>query len=243
MDMLRSRPMHADLSPQSAVSAAGFGALSASRDRGPASGQAALTTDALGVEGVRMTYARNSEIFGEGEAAAHVYRVLKGVVRTYRILADGRRQIAEFFLPGDVFGLEAGAEHRTSAEAVTACELVSMRRSQIGERAMADSPTGHKLWALTLHHLRRSEEHMLVLGRKNACERLAWFLIDMSERIPAPDRVELPMSRQDIADYLGLTIETVSRTMTQLQDDEVIALPSCRQVLLKDRQGLCDLAA
>ena len=84
---------------------------------------------------------------------------------------------------------------------------------------------------------------MLVLGRKNACERLAWFLIDLSERIPAPDRLDLPMSRQDIADYLGLTIETVSRTMTQLQDEAVIALPSCRQVLLRDRQGLADLAA
>ena len=84
---------------------------------------------------------------------------------------------------------------------------------------------------------------MLVLGRKNACERLAWFLIDMSRRIPAPDMIELPMSRQDIADFLGLTIETVSRTMTQLQDDQVIALPSCRQVVLRDRAALQDLAA
>jgi CRP/FNR family nitrogen fixation transcriptional regulator len=206
-------------------------------------GQASLIADPLGVDGVKMSYGRNTEIFGEGEPAQNVYRVLKGVVRTYRILNDGRRQIAEFFLPGDVFGLEAGEAHRTSAEAVSECEVVSIRRSQLAERAMADSPTGHKLWALTLHHLRRSEEHMLVLGRKNACERLAWFLIDLSERIPAPDRLDLPMSRQDIADYLGLTIETVSRTMTQLQDEAVIALPSCRQVLLRDRQGLADLAA
>ena len=108
---------------------------------------------------------------------------------------------------------------------------------------MCDAETAHKLWSLTLHHLRRSEEHMLVLGRKSACERLSWFLMDMSERIPAPNRIELPMSRQDIADYLGLTIETVSRTMTQLQDEEVIDLPSCRQVLMRDRQALQDLAA
>lgn len=210
---------------------------------GPARGAPALTSDPLGVDGVRMSYARNEEIFGESEPAACIYRVLKGVVRTYRILTDGRRQIAEFFLPGDVFGLEAGADHRTSAEAVSDCEVVAVRRTQVAERAMHDAETAHKLWSLTLHHLRRSEEHMLVLGRKNACERLAWFLMDMSERIPAPDHIDLPVSRQDIADFLGLTIETVSRTMTQLQDENVIALPSCRQVLLRDRQALEDLAA
>ena len=212
-------------------------------ERPSAAVQSGLTADALGVDGVRMSYGRNTEIFGEGEPAACVYRVLKGVVRTSRNLADGRRQVAEFFLPGDVFGLAEGDEHRVSAEAVSDCEVVSIRRSQLADRAMASSVTGHKLWSLTLHHLRRSEEHMLVLGRKNAGERLAWFLIDMSERIPAPDRVDLPMSRQDIADYLGLTIETVSRTMTQLQDDGLITLPSCRQVVLRDRRGLVDLAA
>lgn len=199
--------------------------------------------DPLGVEGVRMSHARNEEIFGESEPAGSVYRVLKGVVRTYRILADGRRQIAEFFLPGDVFGLESGLEHRTSAEAVSDCEILVLRRSKLAERAASDSPTAHKLWALTLNQLRRSEEHMLVLGRKSACERLAWFLLDMSVRIPAPDRVDLPMSRQDIADFLGLTIETVSRTMTQLQDEGVIALASSRQVVLRDKTALNDLAA
>jgi CRP/FNR family nitrogen fixation transcriptional regulator len=233
--------MHTELSTHSVPAALRQIGLGYAR---PSPGaQSGMTSDALGVDGVRMSYDRNAEIFGEGEPAACVYRVLKGVVRTYRILSDGRRQVAEFFLPGDLFGLEACDDHRASAEAVIDCELVSIRRSQLADRAMADSPTGHKLWSLTLHHLRRSEEHMLVLGRKNACERLAWFLIDMSERIPAPDRVDLPMSRQDIADYLGLTIETVSRTMTQLQDDSMIALPSCRHVVLRDRQGLVDLAA
>jgi CRP/FNR family nitrogen fixation transcriptional regulator len=203
----------------------------------------AAAADPLGVEGVRMTYARNEEIFGESEPADWVYRVASGVVRTYRILADGRRQVAEFYLEGDVFGLEAGSEHRTSAEAVSECELIAIRRSHLSERSISDNVTAHKLWSLTLHHLRRSEEHMLVLGRKNACERLAWFLMDMAERIPAHDVVTLPMSRQDIADFLGLTIETVSRTMTQLQDDNVIELPSCRNVVLRDRHALTDMAA
>ena len=232
--------MHAELSPIAAVSGHAF--IAFDRPLGAPAGLSA-TSDPLGVEGMRMTYVRNEEVFGEGEPASSIYRVLKGVVRTYRILADGRRQIAEFFLPGDVFGLEGGLDHRTSAEAVTDCELTCIRRSHLTERAATDSATAQKLWALTLSHLRRTEEHMLVLGRKNACERLAWFLLDMSERIPAPDKVELPMSRQDIADFLGLTIETVSRTMTQLQDDDVIALPTCRQVLLRDRTTLEDLAA
>jgi CRP/FNR family nitrogen fixation transcriptional regulator len=203
---------------------------------------AAAVSDPLGVDGMRLNFSRNAEIFGEGEQAGSLYRVLKGVVRTSRILSDGRRQVAEFFLPGDMFGLEAGDEHRTSAEAVVDCEVVAVRRAPLAERAMNDSIVGHKLWSLTLHHLRRSEEHMLVLGRKNACERVAWFLIDMSTRIPAPDRVELAMSRQDIADYLGLTIETVSRSMTQLQDEGLIELPSCRQVVLSDRASLEDMA-
>jgi CRP/FNR family nitrogen fixation transcriptional regulator len=202
-----------------------------------------LMADPLGIDGVKLAFARNEEIFGEGEPAVCAYRVLSGVVRTHRILADGRRQIAEFFLPGDVFGLAEGLEHRTSGEAVSDCEVVAIRRSQLAERASTDAGTAHKLWSLTLHHLRRSEEHMLVLGRKSAAERLAWFLMDMSERIPAPNRIDLPMSRQDMADFLGLTIETVSRTMTQLQEDEVIGLASCRQVILRDRETLKDMAA
>jgi CRP/FNR family nitrogen fixation transcriptional regulator len=163
-------------------------------------------------------------------------------VRTYRILADGRRQIAEFFLPGEVFGLQADRGHRVSAEAVTDCEVIAVRRSRLSERALSDMGTAHKLLALTLHHLFRSEEHMLVLGRKSARERLAWFLMDLAARIPAPRQVELPMSRQDIADFLGLTIETVSRTMTQLQKEGLIELRGYRQVLLQDRQALQKLA-
>lgn len=203
----------------------------------------APTSDAFGVPGIRVTHGRNEEIFGEGEPSTCTYRVLKGVVRTIRFLADGRRQIVEFFLPGEVFGFEVGAEHRTSAEAVTDCELVAMRRGQLSARAANDNGVAQKMLATTLSHLRRTEEHMLILGRKTASERVAWFLIDMAKRIPAQNRVELPMSRQDIADFLGLTIETVSRTLTQLRDDGLIALPAFRHVVLRDREALAEIAA
>ncbi len=137
-----------------------------------------------------------------------------------------------------MYGLPACADYRLSAEAVTDCKVTALRRSQLAERAVQDGSTAHKLWALTLHHLKRSEEHMLLLGRKSASERLAWFLMDMAERIPAQNIVELPMSRQDIADYLGLTIETVSRTMTQLAGSGLIDLLSCRRIVLRNVAAL-----
>ena len=199
--------------------------------------------DPLGVDGVCMNYARGEEIFGEEDPADFVYRVASGVVRTYKILSDGRRQIGEFYLPGDVFGLETGEDHTLSAEAVNGLSVFAMRRRTLEHTAETDCDLARKLWAITLHDLRRSQEHMLLLGRKGALERLAWFLMDMAARIPAERDLFLPMSRQDIADYLGLTIETVSRSMTQLQDEALIELQGCRHVILRNRASLNMLTA
>jgi CRP/FNR family nitrogen fixation transcriptional regulator len=200
--------------------------------------EAAVERDPLGVEGVRMAYARGEEIYGEQEPADCVYRVLSGLVRTYKILSDGRRQIADFYLPGDVFGLETGETHELSAEAVGDTVVSTMRRRTLVKQADGDCELTRKLWAVTLHDLRRAQAHMLLLGRKGAMERLVWFLMDMAQRIPAERDLILPMSRQDMADYLGLTIETVSRTMTQLQDEQLIELHGCRRVVLRDRASL-----
>lgn len=194
--------------------------------------------DPLGADGVRVDYGRGEEVFGEEEPAECVYRVISGVVRTSKILADGRRQISEFYLPGEVFGMETRAQHELCAEAVTDAKVFAMRRKPLMNLATTDCETARKLWAVTLHDLRRSQDHMLLLGRKSAHERLVWFLMDMAARLPADREVALPMSRQDIADYLGLTIETVSRTMTQLQEDGLIELHGCRHVVLRDRQAL-----
>jgi CRP/FNR family nitrogen fixation transcriptional regulator len=188
-----------------------------------------------------MRFARNEEIFAEEEDADFVYKVITGAVRDVRILNDGRRQIGAFHLPGDTFGLECGESHRYSAEAVVDSEIALVRRSALEKAADEDGAAARKLWALTSRDLQRLQEHMLLLGRKSAIERVASFLIEMSSHSPADDAVDLPMSRSDIADYLGLTIETVSRTLTQLERDRAISMPSSRRIVLHGRLAVVDL--
>jgi len=182
-----------------------------------------------------MKFARNEEIFAEEEEADFVYQVLSGAVRDVRILSDGRRQIGAFHLAGDVFGLDCGERHRYCAEAVVDCEIALVRRSALDKAADADGSAARKLWSLTSRDLRRLQDHMLLLGRKSALERVASFLIGMADRNPEDDAVDLPMSRSDIADYLGLTIETVSRTLTQLERDHAISMSGSRHIVLHDR--------
>lgn len=191
--------------------------------------------------GAPIRFKRNTEIYGEGEPAEYFYQVVRGAVRTYKILEDGRRQIGAFLRPGDVFGLEAGEEHGFSAESIVDCTIRVAKRSGIVAMATRDSDVAADLWASTAKSLRGAQEHMLLLGRKNAEERVASFLLKMAgvtEQI-----IELPMSRQDIADYLGLTIETVSRTFTHLENAATIELPSSRRVVVRNRDGLQRLNA
>ena len=182
--------------------------------------------------GVRMSYGRDEEIFGEGEACRYVYRVLSGAVRTYRVLSDGRRQIVEFHTAGDVFGLDGERCHAIGAEAVRETVLQVMRRDAFLHQQGSEAA----IQAL-VKKFHRAQAHMLLLGRHTACERVAAFLLDFRKRSGA-DVIDLPMSRQDIADYLGLTIETVSRTFTQLQAARQIDLVSCRRVILCDPDAL-----
>jgi CRP/FNR family transcriptional regulator, nitrogen fixation regulation protein len=196
----------------------------------------------LDLMGAPMPFARNVEIYGENEPAEYIYKVISGTVRTYRVLHDGRRQIAAFLLPGDMFGLEAGANHGSSAEAIADSVVLVIKRSAVTALAERDSEVARQLWTLTAQELGRAQNHMLLLIR-NAQERIASFLLEMAARAPGTDSVELPMSRQDIADYLGLTIETVSRTLTQLEDQAAIALPTSRRVVLRNPSALRRLNA
>jgi len=190
--------------------------------------------------GAVMSFPRNSEIFGENEPADYVYRVISGSVRTYKILSDGRRQVGGFYLPGDIFGLEFADEHTFSAEAIADVKVVVVKRSAITALAGRDPATGRELFALTGRELRRVQDRVLLLV-KSAQERVASFLLEMAERAGAGNIVELPMSRQDIADYLGLTIETVSRTLTGLETAATIEVPTSRRIVLRNRSALCRL--
>jgi CRP/FNR family nitrogen fixation transcriptional regulator len=190
--------------------------------------------------GAVAAYGRDQEIFGQGEPARQVYKVRSGAVRCFKLLSDGRRQISDFYLPGDVFGVEAGAEHRVTAEALTDTVLTVARRAALTEgedqigRAQA-------LWRLAVADLQRSQDHALTLGRRSATERVASFLVDIANRLGNARNVVLPMTRQDMADYLGLTIETVSRTLSHLQCAGVIRIGSCRAIELLDRESLLNL--
>ncbi len=188
--------------------------------------------------GTRMSYARNVEVYGEGEPAEYLYKVISGAVRTCKLLEDGRRQVTAFHLPGEIFGLELGQEHRFSAETISESSILIVKRSAVLALAGRDGDVARQLWSLTADALQRVQDHMLVLGCMNAKERVASFLLQMAKRGSGGNELDLPMSRQDIADYLGLTIETVSRTMTQLESDAAIRLPTSRHIVLRNRAAL-----
>jgi CRP/FNR family transcriptional regulator, nitrogen fixation regulation protein len=209
--------------------------------RAPPTGDAAQG-GTIGLMGACMSFARNSEIYGENEPADYLYKIVSGTVRTYKVLVDGRRQIGAFHLPGDIFGFETGDEHTFSAEAITDCKIIVIKRSAVLSLAARDNEVAREMWALTARELKRVQEHSLVLI-KSAEERVAGFLLEMAARVPTGATVELPMSRQDIADYLGLTIETVSRTLKLLEDAAAIEVAKRRRILLRNRSALRRLNA
>jgi len=192
--------------------------------------------------GAPMSFPRNAEIYGENEPADYLYKVVSGTVRTYKILNDGRRQIGAFYLPGDVFGLEVDDEHQFSAEAISDAKVLVIKRSALVALANRDGDVARQLWSFTARELKRVQDHVLLLI-KSAQQRVACFLLEMAERLAGAETVELPMSRQDIADYLGLTIETISRTLTQLEAEAAIALPTSRRIVLRNRKALDRLNA
>jgi CRP/FNR family nitrogen fixation transcriptional regulator len=199
-------------------------------------------TDAMRRLGLRASYAKDQEIFAQDQAADVIHLVASGAVRTSRLLGDGRRQVGDFYYPGELIGPETGPVHRYSAEALgDGVEVLVMRRATL-RGALEDGELDRAIWEATRRELDRAQDHILVLGRKSACERVASFLIDQAQR-GGNGGAALAMSRQDMADYLGLTIETVSRMLTQLQDASVVKFDGCRRFKVTRWQALEQMAA
>jgi CRP/FNR family transcriptional regulator, nitrogen fixation regulation protein len=189
------------------------------------------------------TYRKGTEIYGEKEPADYVYQVKVGAVRSYKLLSDGRRQIGSFHLIGDIFGLENGSEHRFTAEAIVHTTVRLVKRRSLELVAQSDAMVARNLLSMTTSNLQHAEDHMLLLGRKTSLERVAAFLIEMDKRLTATDVMALPMCRRDIADYLGLTLETVSRALSRLHGFGVLGFigNNQRQIVLLDRLKLARL--
>jgi CRP/FNR family transcriptional regulator, nitrogen fixation regulation protein len=188
-------------------------------------------------------YNRGAEIFGEAEPAEFVYQVIDGAVRSYKLLSDGRRQINAFHLAGDIFGLENGETHRFTAEAIIDTTVRLTRRVSLTHIAETDTMVARDLLNMTANNLQHAENHMLLLGRKTSLERVAAFLLEMDRRLTAAGIMALPMCRRDIADYLGLTLETVSRALSLLHDKGILGFlgQTQRQIVLLDRPRLAEL--
>ncbi|EJL33010.1 cAMP-binding protein [Caulobacter sp. AP07] len=215
------------------------------RDRADAttrSAQVISPVEVFGAIGVGIAFSGGEEIYAQDEETDMVYQVQRGAVRASRLLGDGRRQIAGFYYPGDLFGLEAGPTHRASAEALCDSKILVAKRSVLKHYGEAGERLERLIWRATGQELGRAHDHMMLLARKSAYERVAGFLSDVAQRQGAAWN-ELAMSRQDIADHLGLTIETVSRMITQLQADGLVALDGCRRFRVVAPGRLADLVA
>ncbi|MGN6489045.1 MAG: helix-turn-helix domain-containing protein [Devosia sp.] len=176
-------------------------------------------------------YPEGAVIYAQGDKAGPLYFVEFGCVRICRMSADGRRQITAFHVAGEVFGFEAGDEYESYAESVDGAGVRSLRSASGAE------PAG-RLLLLAVRSLARTQNHLMVLGRRNANERMAALLLDLGERQGSVDLVHLPMQRNDIADYLGITFETVSRTLRYLKDRRIIRLKAVNEIEIVDHDAL-----
>jgi len=201
----------------------------------------ATLVEAMDRLGTRVRLARDAEIYAQDDPAEMFHRVVRGVVRTSKLTSDGRRQVGGFYYEGDLIGLEPGPLHRFGAEALSDCELQVVRRSAV--RAYAgEADVNRAILEATAQAMDQLQAHVVPLGRRSARERVASFLLSLAQRQPSKD-VEIPMGRQDMADYLGLTIETVSRMLTQLQGEAIVEFPSIRRFQVRRLNALEAIAA
>jgi CRP/FNR family nitrogen fixation transcriptional regulator len=189
----------------------------------------------------KLSVKAGDAIFHEGDDALFFYKVLTGSVRLVKSVADGHRQICDFNLAGDLLGYSNAAEHEFTAEAIQDCTLLRYRRKDTNSLIRSDAAFACELQSLTAKGLSSAYAHMVRLCHRSAHDRLAWFLLSMAERAEDADGwIALPMTRVDIADYLGLAHETVSRAFTQLKKSRAIVEPTLNRIKLVNREALED---
>lgn len=196
---------------------------------------AILASNALAGPAAVNVFAAEAEIYAQGERAGKLYEVEFGAVRVYRLLADGRRQVVAFHFAGETFGFEADGVHSFFAEAIVQTGLRTVARQ-------AKDQASPEFMRLVLQGMVRAQEHLLVVGRQSAMEKLAAFLLDLADRQGDHEQIDLPMTRVDIGDYLGMTIETVSRSLSKLRSEGILRLRNtrCVEILKRDRlQRMC----
>jgi CRP-like cAMP-binding protein len=199
---------------------------------------------ALKAIGTITHFKRNQLIFNEGDAASSAFKLVSGAVRLCKLLPDGRRQIAGFRLAGDFFGLDCEGDYNLTAEALSEVVAVRYARTHLARLEEDRRDVRHRLTALLRRELWAAQAHLIMLGRQTAQERVASFLLQLADRDDTGngDAIFLPMGRQDIADYLGLTIETVCRAISDLKRRRIIAVPDRNAITLLNLDALQTIA-
>ena len=198
--------------------------------------------------GATVARAAGEAIFFEGDIATHVYNLTSGVMRLSKLLPDGRRQIAGFLFPGDFLGITMEDEHAFTADAITPSILCQFSRARFDAFVDTHPRLERRLYAIAAHELAAARQQVVLLGRKTAAERVASFLLMLDARRTSTSGevldgdINLPMSRSDIADYLGLRIETVSRELSALKASRLIRLTTTQTIRFVDRERLEQLA-
>lgn len=188
-------------------------------------------------------FQRDETIFNDGDDANYSYKVVKGTVRLCKLMSDGRRQIAEFIRADEFFGFEWRDTYSLTAEALEDTVVIRFPRARLDRLGEEHRDVRRRLMALLSHDLWSAQNHLVLLGRQTAKERVASFLLAMAARVHARsgDTIDIPMCRQDIADYLGLTIETVCRAISELRRAKLIGVPNRLQILMCNIPALRDI--
>lgn len=202
----------------------------------------ALADSLAALDGIGAVIAlrRDEPLFRPGDRAEFYFKVLKGAVRSCHVLADGRRHIGEFFLPGDFIGLDAAESCAFAAEAIIDTTLIRYSRRKVDALAAEEPRIGQSLVEIMRSDLAAARDRILLLGHMTAMERIASFLLDLAER-RSDGRINLPMTRTDIGDYLGLTMETVSRAFSQLKSGGIITQHGLHELAVAKPAALVEL--